>query len=42
MCPEPEEPPDFSVLVQENGDVYRLLLQKFHDRFPALFGVDAE
>jgi hypothetical protein len=42
MRPEPEEPSDFSVLVQENGDVYWFLLQKFYDRFTAFFGVDAE
>jgi len=42
MHPEPEESPDFTVFVKENGKVQGFLLQEFQDRLTAFFGGDAE
>lgn len=42
MSPHPEKSPNFSVLVQEDGDLQSFLFQKLSDSFTGFFSVDAE
>jgi hypothetical protein len=42
MDPHPQETSNFILLIEENRDIQRVLLQVFNNGFPAFFGIDAQ